>query len=83
MRSILNREFKYIPASTHDASSLAFRRRQQQRLRDAQAQAAEAQAKVAPIKRRQAGKIDIDALVAIECIGLAAIVFAAMAFGYI
>jgi hypothetical protein len=81
-RGLMDPLFRYVPAASHDASALPFRRRQQQRLRDAQAQAAEAQAKVAPL-RKQAGKIDIDALVALECIGLAAIVFAAMAMGFI
>jgi hypothetical protein len=80
-RGLLDPLWKYIPSSTH-ADARAFRRRQQQRLREAQAQAAETQAKVAPL-RKQAGKIDIDALVALECIGLAAIVFAAMAMGFI
>jgi hypothetical protein len=51
---LLDPTWRYIPASTHDASSLAFRRRQQQRLREAQAVADEAKAKVAPIKRKAA-----------------------------
>ena len=58
-RGLLDPLFRYIPASTHDASSLAFRRRQQQRLREAQdvaavAQVAEAAKKVQPIARKKA-----------------------------
>lgn len=49
----LDRDWRYIPASSH-ADSSAFRRRQRERKRVVAAQAAEATAKVAVIVKKKA-----------------------------
>ena len=50
---ILDPSFRYHGAATHDADPQEFRRRMRQRMREAQANAAEAVAKVAPIASKR------------------------------
>ena len=48
--SWLDPKFRYAPSHSHD-NAATFRRRMQERMRAAEAQAAEAKTKVQPIKR--------------------------------
>jgi hypothetical protein len=51
---LLDPDFKWIPAATHDADSTEFRKRQRARMAAAEKAREEAAKKVAPIKRKQA-----------------------------